>query len=196
MNKGIAAPLFTAAALLGVIAASPAFLAAGKEETLRSMAVGDEAPSFILPDAEGRSIDMTPLLGSKVVVLWFTNLCPGCRASLPSVTDLKDRFKGRPAEVVGVVVPGAGDLSAFRRAMKSARADFPLLLDKQGLASERFTGAHLSGGVCPLANLYVIDLRGNVSYVGHLPGVGDEELQTVVNESLSTKGTTSKGEKR
>lgn len=196
MNKRTTVLFFAAAALLGSVATGLAFPAAKKSQTVQKVAVGDEAPSFVLSDTDGHPLDVAPYIGSKVMVLWFTNLCPGCQASLPAVTALKDRFKGSSVEVVGVIVPGAEELAAFRQAMKSARADFLLLLDKDGQASERYTGVRLSGGVCPLTNLYVIDLRGQVSYVGHLPGVSDKELQAVVNSSLLTKGKYMKGEER
>ena len=46
---------------------------------------GDIAPNFTLEDFDGGSFTLSKMRNSKVVLLWFTNLCSGCLEKLPKM---------------------------------------------------------------------------------------------------------------
>lgn len=157
---------------------------AGAEWATQRVAVGDESPPFALPDAEGRPFDLAPYLGKEVLLLWFTNFCPGCQTGLPTLAALREKFKGRDLTIIAVAIAGEKDLAVFRRAMKESGTVFPILIDREGKIAERYTGSRPSGDVCPLTNFFVVDAQGRISFAGRFPGTESEELQAEVQKAF------------
>ena len=164
---------------------------AGIQKSTQRVAVGTEAPPFAVPDAEGRPFDLGTYLGKEVVLLWFTNCCTGCQAGLPTLADLREKFKGRALSIIAIVMAGEKDLPAFRQAMKASGSDFPILIDREGKVTERYAGGRLTGDVCPLTNFFVVDAQGRVSFAGRFPGATSEQLQAEAQKAFAQQeGTT------
>ena len=66
--------------------------------------VGDRAPDFTLPDAEGKQVSLSSLLARGPVVLYFypKDETSGCTAEACTFRDSYDAFKQVGAEVVGI----------------------------------------------------------------------------------------------
>jgi len=88
---------------------------------------GNPAPSFTLPDADGKAHTLSDYTG-KTVVLYFypKDDTPGCTKEACGFRDLYEDFSDRDIVVLGVSPDEAGDHSAF---IKKFSLPFPLLCD-------------------------------------------------------------------
>jgi len=68
---------------------------------------GDKAPDFTLSSADGSRVTLSDALSnSDGVVLWFTNLCPGCEENVPAVQRIYLEYGGK-VEVFAISQLGA-----------------------------------------------------------------------------------------
>lgn len=96
--------------------------------------VGDPAPSFELPDAEGKVRTLEEFRGSPLVLYFYPgDFTPGCTKEACSFQERLDEFDAKGARVVGVSPDPPGKHKAFRDRYSLS---FPLLADEdQAVAS-------------------------------------------------------------
>lgn len=82
---------------------------------MTQLAVGDTAPAFTLPDADGRSVSLSDFAGRKVVVYFYpAAMTPGCTTQAVDFTDARDDFLEAGIDVVGISPDGQDKLGKFR----------------------------------------------------------------------------------
>jgi peroxiredoxin Q/BCP len=128
-----------------------------------SVAVGDKAPDFTLPDQSGDQVRLADRLGERVVVLYFypKDNTSGCTAEACAFRDSHEAFTDAGAEVIGVSSDSAGKHAAFAG---QHRLPFTLLSDQGGKVRKRY-GVPAVLGVIPGRVTYVIDRQGTVRHV-------------------------------
>jgi len=125
--------------------------------------VGERAPDFSLPDAEGRTFRLSEERGKKPIVLYFypKDDTPGCTREACGFRDQYEEFQRLGAEVVGV----SSDSSAsHQRFAAKHRLPFTLLADEGG-AVRRLYGVPATLGLLPGRVTFVIDREGIVRHV-------------------------------
>jgi peroxiredoxin Q/BCP len=125
--------------------------------------VGDTAPDFSLPAANGGIVSLKDFRGQKAVVLYFypKDDTPGCTAESCAFRDQYEVFKAAGAEVIGV----SGD-SAESHQRFAAKYNLPFtLLSDKGDQLRKLYGATAAFGLFPGRVTYVIDKTGVVRYV-------------------------------
>ena len=142
--------------------------------------VGDRAPDFALPAAEGGQFRLSDLRGRRAVVLYFypKDETPGCTAEACGFRDSYEVFKEAGAEVVGV----SDDSEESHRAFAAHhRLPFVLLSDGEGEVRRRY-GVSRWLGILGGRVTFVIDRDGIVRHVF------DSQLQATrhVEEALAT----------
>jgi peroxiredoxin len=72
------------------------------------IAVGQAAPSFRLPSAQGPEIGLEDFRGKKDVVVWFTKgmACPFCRSQMSQLSRVYDDLRKLDTEVLEVSISG------------------------------------------------------------------------------------------
>ncbi len=122
--------------------------------------VGDQAPDFTLPDAEGKQVSLSGLLARGPVVLYFypKDDTSGCTAEACSFRDSYEAFKEAGAEVVGISSDSEQSHASFAR---KNSLPFVLLADRGGAVRRRY-GARDLFGLMPGRVTYVIDRAGTV----------------------------------
>jgi peroxiredoxin Q/BCP len=92
--------------------------------------VGDIAPEFTLPDAEGNSVTLSALLSEGPLILYFypADFTMVCTAEACEIRDRHEDIRAVDAQVVGISPQGERSHSRFRD-----RYDlpFPLLCDSR-----------------------------------------------------------------
>ncbi|MDQ6825980.1 MAG: TlpA family protein disulfide reductase [Candidatus Eremiobacteraeota bacterium] len=90
---------------------------------------GSVAPSFPLKRFDGRLDALDRYRGKLVIMNLWASWCPPCRAEMPDLQRLAQRYGGRGLVVLGV---DEGESSAGAREFaRSLGIDFPILLDQE-----------------------------------------------------------------
>jgi len=111
------------------------------------------AVDFELEDLDGNLISLSSMRGKVVFLNFWATWCPPCRAEMPSMEKLYNKFVSRDFEIVAV------DLQEKNKQVSKFVADygltFKILLDKTGS-----TGAAYSARSIPTT--YIINKDGSV----------------------------------
>lgn len=134
--------------LIGVIVAGDGITAGEKKETIlnegdKTMAqeevkikVGDLAPDFELPDAEGKSVRLSSFRGHPVVLYFYPkDFTPGCTKE---ACDFRDNYA--PLQELGAVVIGISpdDSGSHSKFIREHQLPFTLLADTDRKVIDRF----------------------------------------------------------
>ena len=91
------------------------------------LAVGDKAPAFSLPDADGKTVKLSDFKGRKVIVYFYPAAStPGCTKQACDFRDSLAELNGAGIDVIGISPDKPEKLAKFRDAEKLT---FPLLSD-------------------------------------------------------------------
>jgi thioredoxin-dependent peroxiredoxin len=91
------------------------------------LAVGDPAPDFTLPDADGKPVSLSDYRGRRVVVYFYPAAStPGCTKEACDFRDNLADLDGAGIDVVGISPDKPAKLAKFRDAEELT---FPLLSD-------------------------------------------------------------------
>ena len=89
--------------------------------------VGDKAPAFSLPDADGKTVKLSDFKGRKVIVYFYPAAStPGCTKQACAFRDGLAQLNGADIDVVGISPDKPEKLAKFRDAESLT---FPLLSD-------------------------------------------------------------------
>jgi peroxiredoxin Q/BCP len=90
--------------------------------------IGDQAPDFTLPDAEGNKVSLAGLKGRNVVVYFYPAAStPGCTTEACDFRDNINSLKSAGYEVLGLSPDAGPKLAKFAQA---ENLNFPLLSDE------------------------------------------------------------------
>lgn len=82
------------------------------------------------PDLENREVSMTEFRGKVVLLNFWATWCPPCVKEMPSMEELRQKYKDQDFEVVAI---NAGEESEVVEAFLLERdLTFPIILDKRG----------------------------------------------------------------
>ena len=125
--------------------------------------VGERAPDFTLPRADGTPFRLSDAVRRGVVVLYFypKDETMGCVAEACAFRDEYDVFTEAGAEVVGV---SADSSESHRQFAAHHRLPFVLLTDADGAVRKRY-GVGKALGILDGRMTYVIDTKGVVRHV-------------------------------
>ena len=121
------------------------------------------APDFILKSLNGEEVSLNQHRGKYVLVNFWATWCGPCKMEMASLETLYQRFKSRKFSLLAISndMFGAKIVKPF---VKAHRLSFPILLDQQLQASNKF-------GVVSLPTTFMIDPEGNI--IGKLRGAED-----------------------
>ncbi len=98
--------------------------------------IGDQAPDFTLPDADGNTVSLSGLKGRNVVVYFYPAAStPGCTTEACDFRDNINSLKGAGYEVLGLSPDAGPKLAKFARA---ENLNFPLLSDEDHSVADAY----------------------------------------------------------
>ena len=151
-----------------------------------TLAVGDEAPDFELPDQDRRPVRLSSFRGRKNVVLVFYPLTftPVCEGELCALRDAPEDFSGEDVQTLAVSVDNT---PALKRWSLEQGFAFPLLADfwPHGEVARRYGVLDEASGL-PLRGTFVVDKAGRIAYtvVNAIPDARDADEYRRVLSSL------------
>jgi thiol-disulfide isomerase/thioredoxin len=110
-------------------------------------------PAFLVNDLDGRPVSTSAWKGKVVFINFWATWCPPCRAEIPILIDLENRYKDR-LQIVGVSVDD-GDPADVKQFAKEAGINYPIVMADRTIVKEY-------GGVPALPTLFVVNPDGNV----------------------------------
>jgi len=127
--------------------------------------VGDKAPAFTLPDADGNSVTLSDYQGRKVIVYFYPAAStPGCTKQACDFRDSLAELDGAGLDVVGISPDKPEKLAKFRDA---EGLTFPLLSDPDksvltawgAFGEKKMYGKTVQGVI---RSTFVVDEQGNI----------------------------------
>jgi peroxiredoxin len=141
-------------------------LLACSSPSLASAEVGAPAPTFTLPDLDGKPVSLASHLGKTVVLEWFNPGCPFVVAA-HAEGPLADLASKQPEGVVWLAInsgaPGkqGHGVEVNRKAAADWKMSHPILIDEDGAVGRAY-------GATNTPQMVVIDPKGTVAYYGAL----------------------------
>ncbi len=128
---------------------------------------GSVAPDFATQDLAGRTIRLSSLAGKVVLLEFFATWCPPCRASIPSLVTLQNRYGDKGLTILAVSVDEGDNLPAtLANFSKEQGINYTVLL-----GNESISNAYQVSGI-PVS--FLIDKTGkiNSTHVGLMENDG------------------------
>ncbi len=129
-----------------------------------SVAIGEQAPEFTLPNMEGEQVSLSDFRGQVVVINFWATWCPPCREEKPTMEQLYQQKKDDGLVILAVNVEENPHQVVSQYLLQHSYS-FPILLD--GINAE-VQGLY---GVFRYPESYIIDRDGTV--VDHIIGGRD-----------------------
>ena len=143
--------------------------------------IGEKAPEFTLPDANGNEISLKSYRGKKVVVYFYPkDSTPGCTRQAESFRDAYEAFCTKGIEVIGI---SRDSQASHRKFAEKNQLPFVLLSDPERAAIEPFgvwqekkLYGKVSMGI--VRSAFLIDEEGNVEMALYKvkPDAGAQEI--------------------
>lgn len=141
-------------------------------------AVGHQAPDFTLRDSEGRSVQLSRVLGDKAVLLNFWAMwCPPCREEMPTMERAYREYKAKGLEILAVSIDFGDEAEVaakVREFMADLKLTFPALLDPRNQVARTY---RLRG----LPATFLIDRQGVIrgEEIGYRDWVSPESRKKI-----------------
>jgi peroxiredoxin len=159
-NKNTWRGLMALVLVLGIlwIAASrvPVEEAAARTGRPPSPQTGFAAPEFALETYQGEPIALADLRGQAVVINFWATWCPPCRAEMPAIQAVYDKYRDQGLVVLAVDQQETeAQVAPFAEEMGLT---FPILMDREGAVSAQYQ-------VKALPATFFVDRQGIVQEV-------------------------------
>ena len=120
--------------------------------------VGDKAPDFSLTDKNGKTFELSSLLGKKNLVIYFypKDETSGCTAEACSFRDNYEEFLKYNCEVIGISNDTPDSHTSF---VSNHNLPFILLSDDDHKVQKLY-GVPKTGGILPGRITYLVDKNG------------------------------------
>ncbi|MCX8037308.1 MAG: thioredoxin family protein [Candidatus Sumerlaeia bacterium] len=154
--QSIAVGFFAMALVVGACAGAPP----------EQLEIGKPAPSFKLPNVDGKTVDSAELLKTNkaLVVVFMANHCPVAVAYQDRLIEIQKDYKERGVAVVAI---SSNDAEAYpadsfenmKKRAEEKKYNFPFLYDESQEVARNFRAT------CT-PHVFVIDAKGNLAYRG------------------------------
>lgn len=124
--------------------------------------VGDLAPDFKLPDADGKFYSLSEYRGKKPVVIYFYPKAdtPGCTKQACGIRDKWSEFEKNGIQVLGISVDSKEALKNFERKYS---LNFPLLSDETKEVCKIYGVLNFLGFASRVT--FIIDKEGKIAHI-------------------------------
>ena len=140
---------------------------------------GPKAPDFSLPDLSGKIVTLEQYRGSVVVVDFWATWCPPCRASIPELVKLQEKYKDKGLVILGISTDAPQKVTDenLRSFCKKFKVNY-VILRYDFKVIEAYFGKQAPA----LPTMYVIDREGQVR--DRFEGFSSDALQKSLERLL------------
>ncbi len=134
------------------------------DKPLASAQASVVAPDFRLQDLQGSDITLSQFRGKVVLLEFWATWCPPCRATIPELVSIQEKYKGRDFVVLGISIDDEGsDLrTELLNFSKEFHINYPVLMGSEAVEREY--------KVWSIPRSFLIDKEGMIreSYSGYI----------------------------
>src|ERR1043166_6906898 len=123
------------------------------EAVIRFVRNPDPAPEFRVPALDGAQLSIASMRGKVVLLNFWATWCGPCRAEIPDLIALQDRYKGR-LEILGLTVD-EDDAGSIKNFVAQSGINYHV-----GMAPTEVRMKY--GGIAALPTSFVLDTEGRV----------------------------------
>lgn len=102
----------------------------------KAVQVGLMAPDFTLLDLNDKPHSLSAYLGGVVLINFWTTWCPPCRAEMPALQQVYEKYQAKGFTVLGINLTEVDDRQQIAPFAQEFGLTFPILLDKNSDVSE------------------------------------------------------------
>ena len=124
-----------------------------RRPTIRFVRNPDAAPEFKLADLDGKPLTLANSHGKVILLNFWATWCGPCRAEIPDLVGLQNKYKDR-LQVIGLVVDG-DDPDEIKRFVVESGINYPVALATDDIRIQY-------GGIGALPTSFVLDGEGRV----------------------------------
>lgn len=131
---------------------------------MQQIKVGDAIPHFSLPDQYGKIFDISSVLGSKKLVIFFypRDGSLNCTREACYFRDLSEAFEETEAVIIGI---SAQSVESHKNFAESNKLNYTLLSDENNTVRKLFGVPSRAFGLIPGRVTYVADKKGIVVFI-------------------------------
>jgi thiol-disulfide isomerase/thioredoxin len=140
----------------------------------------DPAPDFQLKDLAGKDLSLASVHGKVVLLNFWATWCGPCRAEIPSLIELQNRYKDR-LQIIGLA--DDDDPDAVKQVVESEGINFPVAMVTNEVRFDY-------GGILALPTLFVINSEGRIvqKHVGLFnPALYETEVRALLDLPIAAK---------
>jgi len=125
------------------------------------------ALNFTLKHINGELFNLNSLKGKVLIIDFWDTWCPPCRKGIPEFIELKNKYKDKNFEIVGIAF-GRDGFEAVQRFAKDYKMNYTVLAGDRRTIQELF-GVY--GYIQAIPTAFIIDKYGNIvkRFVGYNP---------------------------
>ena len=135
-----------------------------RKNLARMSVVGTPAPAFVTETwLNSPPQDIAALRGNVVLVFFFATWCPHCKAAMPEIKAILDKYKDKPLKAVGITFNAKGQTTESAKAfVEDATNSFswPAGVDLGGRTSTAYEGSNVP-------TLLLVDKKGVIRWIDH-----------------------------
>ena len=118
--------------------------------------MGVKAPSFTLPNAEGKSISLESAMGKYTLIDFWASWCGPCRAENPNLISAYNKYKDKGFKIIGISVDT--NKESWLKAVKDDKLPWLQLSDLKALKSE----VVMKYGITTVPMNFLLDAEGKI----------------------------------
>jgi thiol-disulfide isomerase/thioredoxin len=133
----------------------PHDLAAAEENqpTIRFVLNPDPAPDFKLTGLDGKPVTLAGSKGKVILLNFWATWCGPCRAEIPDLVELQNKYKDR-LQILGLVVDD-DDQDAIKKFAEEFAINYPVAIATDDIRMQY-------GGIVALPTSFVLDAEGRI----------------------------------
>ncbi|MFC1552392.1 peroxiredoxin family protein [Candidatus Latescibacterota bacterium] len=116
-----------------------------------------KAPEFTLPDLSGESVSLASYSDKTVLVVFWATWCPDCKAEIPILKEVHDKYKDTDFTILSISVDNKPD--KLNKFIEENGIEYSVLYDKDTLIAKSY-------GVVGIPANFIVDPDGNGYFFG------------------------------
>ena len=131
-----------------------AFLSVSCGQNRQSSPGVTAAPNFVLKKADGTAVELKSLKGKVVVVNFWATWCGPCKAEIPAMMNVYEKYHGKGLEIVGIALDNGGwsDVGPY---VAKVKINYPIVLGDEEVVK-------LYGEIDAIPTTVIVDRKGNI----------------------------------